>query len=592
VTKDLQAAELDLLVIGDCNPDVLVLGDDVRPDFGQREKLVGSISLVVGGSAAITAVAAARLGLRVALVAAVGADPPGEFMLGQLATAGVDTGSVLVRPAVATGMTIALSHGSDRAIMTATGAMTALTADEVPRSLLSRARHLHVSSYFLLEQSLGPGLAELFEEAHETRTTTSLDTNWDPAEHWGGDQLRVALAHTDVLLPNEEEAMLLSGQPTFRAALPALTGVGPAVVVKLGARGAICADGQRLHWIRPPSGLAGSLVDATGAGDCFNAGLIAGLLRGMDLPTAAGLGCAVASASTRGAGGTAAVPDLTTALALADAVDIEPVPTSSTRHLGRKPSSMRAQAVCLDLDGTLLDYEGAAWADTVREVCANLQRDHTGLDRGQLFAVYTDICTTFFTELENSAPDAQVRRVPGVAIWRDLWGRALTECGQQDVAIADQAVQYYFAGRAARYRLFEDALPAIADLRKQVGALALITNGPADTQQHKIDVTGLGALVDAVVISGAAGIAKPDPAIFELAVAKLGVPLAAAWHVGDSLASDVAGARNAKLGAAVWLNRSRESPSQTAADYSRPAAGHEPHYQIASLSELAALLVS
>jgi hypothetical protein len=45
----------DLVVIGDCNPDVLVVGDDVAPSFGQREKLVESMSLVIGGSAAITA---------------------------------------------------------------------------------------------------------------------------------------------------------------------------------------------------------------------------------------------------------------------------------------------------------------------------------------------------------------------------------------------------------------------------------------------------------------------------------------------------------------------------------------------------------
>ena len=87
----------DLVVIGDCNPDVLVLGDDVTPAFGQQEKLVDGISLVIGGSAAITAVAAARLGLRVALVAAVGADPAGAFMLDQLAREGVDVSAVAVR---------------------------------------------------------------------------------------------------------------------------------------------------------------------------------------------------------------------------------------------------------------------------------------------------------------------------------------------------------------------------------------------------------------------------------------------------------------------------------------------------------------
>ena len=320
VTGPGTAAELDLLVVGDCNPDVLVLGNDVVPEFGQREKLVGSISLVVGGSAAITAVAAARLGLRVSLAAVVGADPAGEFMLAQLTSEGVDTRAIVVRPDLATGMTVALSNGTDRAIITATAAMTSLTAGDVPRALLAGARHLHVSSYFLLERSLGPGLARLLADARASGTTTSLDTNWDPAGRWGGDPLREVLAQTDVLLPNAEEACRLSGQPTVPAALPVLTSAVAKVVIKLGASGALSADGSLLQQVAPPAGLAGEVIDATGAGDCFNAGLIAGLLRGLDLAAATRLGCAVGSASTRAAGGTAAAPDLAAALALAGTV--------------------------------------------------------------------------------------------------------------------------------------------------------------------------------------------------------------------------------------------------------------------------------
>ncbi len=310
------AKTLDLLVVGDCNPDVLVLGDDVTPEFGQHEKLVQSISLVVGGSAAITAVAAARLGLRVALAAAIGSDPAGEFMLGQLASAGVDTSGVTVS-GLGTGMTVALAHAGDRAILTATGAMTSLTAGAVRRDLLAAARHVHVSSYFLLEQSLGPGVAGLMAAAHANGATTSLDTNWDPAGRWGGAQLRAAFPHIDYLLPNKEEALRLSGERNLDAAVAALTSAGPAVVVKLGPSGAMYADSSRVDRVPVPLGLDGSFVDATGAGDCFNAGLIAGLLRGLDLPSAAQLGCAVGSASTRAAGGTAAAPDLPTALRLA-----------------------------------------------------------------------------------------------------------------------------------------------------------------------------------------------------------------------------------------------------------------------------------
>ena len=314
MTERAEARRLDLVVVGDCNPDVLVLGDDVTPAFGQQEKLVDGIWMVVGGSAAITAVAAARLGLSVGLVAAVGADPAGDFMLGQLAREGVGIAAVAVHDTAPTGMTVALSRGADRAILTAPGAVASLTAQDVPAALLPRARHGHVSSYFLLERSLGPGLAAVLAAARAAGATTSLDTNWDPAGKWGDDHLHAALAQTDVLLPNETEALRIAGAPALPAAAGALAAAGRRLVVKLGERGALCADGPVWHRAELPPVTP---VDATGAGDCFNGGLFGGLLRGLALPDAAALGCAVGALSTQAAGGTASSPDLASALALA-----------------------------------------------------------------------------------------------------------------------------------------------------------------------------------------------------------------------------------------------------------------------------------
>jgi sugar/nucleoside kinase (ribokinase family) len=316
--------EFDLLVVGDCNPDVLVLGDDVTPAFGQQERLVSRISLLVGGSGSITAVAAARLGLRVALVAAIGTDAAGEFMTSQLAGAGVDVSALVLRPGLPTPMTVVLSRGTDRAILTAPGAMPTLATADVPADLLAAARHLHVSSYFLVEQSLGPGLAALLATARSKGASTSLDTNWDPAGRWGGTQLRAVLAHTDVLLPNEAEALHISGCATLGAAVSVLTGYGPRVALKLGPAGALCADRTRTWRVLPPAELDHPVVDATGAGDCFNAGLLAGLLRDFEMPAAARLGCAVGTASTRAAGGTGAAVNLAAALALAESFTIKP----------------------------------------------------------------------------------------------------------------------------------------------------------------------------------------------------------------------------------------------------------------------------
>jgi sugar/nucleoside kinase (ribokinase family) len=317
----------DLVVLGDCNPDVLVLSDDVDPAFGQQEKLVDGILLVIGGSAAITAVAAARLGLRVALAAAVGADPAGEFMRDQLAAEGVDVSFVAVREDAPTGMTVALSRGGDRAILTALGAVASLTAADVPVSLLTEARHVHASSWFLLEDSLGPGLAGLFSAARAGGATTSLDTNWDPAERWTGAPLAHAIAAADLLLPNEAEALRLSSTLSLDEAVAKLTAAGPRLVVKLGERGALCverpagADEPARHQVSLPPVIP---ADTTGAGDCFNAGLIAGLLDGMDLPRAAALGCAAGALSTAAPGGTASAPNRTAAVKLASTASITP----------------------------------------------------------------------------------------------------------------------------------------------------------------------------------------------------------------------------------------------------------------------------
>jgi putative hydrolase of the HAD superfamily len=242
---------------------------------------------------------------------------------------------------------------------------------------------------------------------------------------------------------------------------------------------------------------------------------------------------------------------------------------------------MQVQAVFLDLDGTLLNYNGEAWAATVRAVCASLGRQPAGagLDTDQLFSVYTRISTDYFRAAEASAE----YHADGHVIWRRLWWQALSQSGCADEAVADIAVAAYEIERSRRYELFGDVLPTLALLRERVAALVLITNGLGSTQRHKADATGLTGLLDAVIISGEAGIAKPDPAIFALAARAAGVPLAAAWHIGDSLTSDVAGARNAGLAAGVWVNRiAAQHPGETVAP--------RPDYQIASLAELPGLL--
>jgi sugar/nucleoside kinase (ribokinase family) len=322
----------DLLVVGDANPDVIVSGVPDEILYAQVEQLVDTGTLTVGGSAAILACGAARLGLRTALVALVGDDAAGRFMLEQLAARGVDTSGCVTHASLATGLTVHLVRENDRAMLTFPGCLPALTADMIDRGLLRDARHLHASSFFL-QPLLSGGLPGLFAEARAAALTTSLDTNWDPADRWEG--LAEVLPLTDVLLPNNEEALAIAGtlspsgdrasrpgasaqgsEDPIVAAMRQLASLGPLPAVKCGADGALALVDGRL--VSVPAVTAG-IADTVGAGDSFDTGFLAGWLTERDIEASLALGAACGGLSLRGTGGTGWQPTLDEALAAAGA---------------------------------------------------------------------------------------------------------------------------------------------------------------------------------------------------------------------------------------------------------------------------------
>ena len=305
------AADLDLLVLGDANPDLVLHGGDVVPAFGQAEHLVEAATLTVGGSGAILACGAAKLGLRVAIIAVVGADLFGRFMRDALVEAGVDTGGVSIDESMQTGITVVLSGPDDRAILTMPGTIAGLRIELIDPSLLARARHVHVSSYYL-QTSLGPRLPALFDEVHRAGATTSVDPNWDPSGAWDGGLLE--LLHTvDVFLPNAMEATRLVHTSDLEGAVRALAARTGLVVVKNGDRGAIAGQADQLYRV---DGLPTQAVDTTGAGDSFDAGFLAAWLGGEPVERALAVANACGSLSTLAMGGVDAQPTMDEARAL------------------------------------------------------------------------------------------------------------------------------------------------------------------------------------------------------------------------------------------------------------------------------------
>jgi sugar/nucleoside kinase (ribokinase family) len=234
--------DLDLLVLGDVNPDLVLADAELDVAFGQAERLVSKAELTIGGSGAIMACAAARLGLRTAIAAVVGDDLFGRFMIDSLRERGVDTSGVVVDAGLRTGVTVVLARPDDRAIITFPGAIAEMTVERVPAELVRRARHIHVSSFFL-QMGLAPGLPGLFESARGAGTSTSVDPNWDPSGGWDGGLLAL-LSQVDVLLPNAEEVCRISGRDDPTAAAQEMSAKGPLVAVKLGADGrSLCKRG-------------------------------------------------------------------------------------------------------------------------------------------------------------------------------------------------------------------------------------------------------------------------------------------------------------------------------------------------------------
>jgi sugar/nucleoside kinase (ribokinase family) len=320
--------EYDLLVVGDANPDVVVHGAPEALTFGQAEREVSSATLTLGGSGALVAHAAARLGLRTAFVGLLGEDRAGDLVLQLLSEAGVDVTGVRSDPGLQTAITVVFAQpDGDRAILTAPGTLSTFGPEHVDQALLVRSRHVHVASTFL-QPRLTQALAGLLAIARSAGAVTSLDTNDDPSGQWVFDREDL-LGVVDYLLPNAREAAALAFGPTAAADDPLsaarnLAAAGPCVVVKCGGEGALSLDQTQVLRARLTV-RAPVLVDTVGAGDAFDAGFVAGLSQGLGLRGALRLAVAVGTLSTRRVGGVDGQPSAAEAARLAAHVIVEDV---------------------------------------------------------------------------------------------------------------------------------------------------------------------------------------------------------------------------------------------------------------------------
>jgi len=272
-----------------------------------------------GGAPANVAVGLARLGVRCGFIGKVGDDPFGDFLVATLQENGVDTGGVVRTRQAPTALAfVSLTHTGERDFFFYRNpcADLLLSPEELPKHWLQQARFLHIGGVSLTGQPSRQATIRAIQLARSSGATVTFDPNlrmdlWPGGAEECRRTIRRILTDVDIFLPAEEELILLMEENDLHEAVLRAQKLGPKVVcVKRGSRGVhafiILQDGSSQEVTQPAFKV--KVVDTTGAGDGFNAGLIAALSEGRSLPEALRWGCAVAALVITKRGAMTALP--------------------------------------------------------------------------------------------------------------------------------------------------------------------------------------------------------------------------------------------------------------------------------------------
>jgi sugar/nucleoside kinase (ribokinase family) len=260
--------------------------------------------LTLGGCAANTAVDLAKMGASAAVVGRVGADLFGRIVGDMLREANVDTAAMTVAAGADTSQTLIVNvAGQDRRYIHTFGANAGMTAADIPLALLDSCKVLYLGGFLLMAGVTGADLAKVFARARKNGVATVLDVVTPPGLDYLK-QLEPVLPHTDVFLPNTDEARLITGEKdTLRQAeIFRAMGTKTAVVTRGGDGAVLVTDEVRLKCGTFPI----EFVDGSGGGDAFDAGYIYGLLHGLGIEdclryaSALGASCVRAIGTTPG----------------------------------------------------------------------------------------------------------------------------------------------------------------------------------------------------------------------------------------------------------------------------------------------------
>jgi sugar/nucleoside kinase (ribokinase family) len=303
---------LDAVIAGLSVVDVIGRPIDLRrPPKRGGLQVIDSVTLTTGGNVPNYGIDLAKLGFRVGAITRVGNDGLGEFIMRTLESHRIDTAGVVIDTQAQTSSTIvAVGGDGERSFLHTRGCMARFRAGDVTHALpMIRRASVLAFGYLGLLPEMEPSLPALFARVkRDTGARILLDTAGTPRR--SQDLLRRLLPLVDYFLPSEGEAMALTGARSPEALVAAFrrAGANGVVGVKLGERGSYISTPERAMYIRPVR--VRRVVDATGAGDAFIAGFLAGTLTGRDPFDAARLGSAIAAECVTAVGASTAIRPL------------------------------------------------------------------------------------------------------------------------------------------------------------------------------------------------------------------------------------------------------------------------------------------
>ena len=279
---------MTLICAGEAFEDLIFVGLERLPELGEEIK-TDRFTSTIGGGAVITAVKAARLGMRTHLISALG-----DSAMARLKSERVRVTN-LRKKGEPHAITAALSTGHDRAFVTYNGINTRLEerlALVIPRA---SANHVHLCFY---PHDCSQWRA-IVEKLRKQGVTTSWDFGWN--EPLTNDRGLVDLIDAlDFVFVNEHEARLYTASPTLEASIPHWRERKAITIIKVGEAGAVWVAPNREILVAAPKA---KVVDTTGAGDSFNAGFLVAWMQGKGPEQCLRAGNKVGAQSTRRAGG-------------------------------------------------------------------------------------------------------------------------------------------------------------------------------------------------------------------------------------------------------------------------------------------------